>query len=305
MNNDIEQNQLLAIVVTYNGVQWINRCLDSLLNSSIPLSVYIIDNKSTDDTVSIIKEQYPEFMLYESNENLGFGGANNIGLRYAIENDFDYVYLLNQDAWVMPTTIEVMVAANKKNPEYGILSPLQTNAEMNRLDASFLARCSSRESMLLERANGESKGIFAANFVMAAHWLISKACLRDVGEFSSLFFHYGEDNNYIHRTIYWGYKIGVETSVVGVHDREFRARTKEKDIYLSMPFYLVEISDINKSFGAAAFRAIRKVGWRILRIAIKYRDMSILSTYIPKLFIFGKVRKDRAKNKIRGIYFKK
>ncbi|MDE7397344.1 MAG: glycosyltransferase, partial [Muribaculum sp.] len=92
--------KILSIIVTYNGMRWIDRCIKSVLDSSISTDIYVIDNFSTDNTVEHIKKMYHRVMVYETNENLGFGKANNIGLKYALDNSYDYVYLLNQDAWI-------------------------------------------------------------------------------------------------------------------------------------------------------------------------------------------------------------
>ena len=54
---------------------------------------------------------------------------------------------------------------------------------------------------------------------MAAHWLITRKCIDTVGGFSPSFYHYGEDNNYIHRTNYWKLKVGIVPSAKAVHDR--------------------------------------------------------------------------------------
>ena len=92
--------KIFAIVVTYNGMRWYDRCFGSLRNSDMPVETIVIDNASTDETVSYIKEHFHEVCLIESKENLGFAKANNIGIKRALDNGADYVFLLNQDAWV-------------------------------------------------------------------------------------------------------------------------------------------------------------------------------------------------------------
>jgi GT2 family glycosyltransferase len=56
--------------------------------------------------------------LIETDKNLGFGKANNIGIHYAMEQDCDYVFLLNQDAWILPDTIEKLYVLMEENPEF-------------------------------------------------------------------------------------------------------------------------------------------------------------------------------------------
>lgn len=96
-------DRVLVIIVTFNAMQWIEKCIQSVKASSFPLDLFVVDNNSSDNTVAYIKEKHSSIKLIESRSNLGFGAANNIGLQYAIDNDYNYVYLLNQDAWIKPT----------------------------------------------------------------------------------------------------------------------------------------------------------------------------------------------------------
>lgn len=288
---------ILVIIVTYNGTQWINRCLDSLRQSSHPVSTFVVDNKSSDETVAIIREQYPEVLIHESDENLGFGGANNMGFRYALEHDFDYVYLLNQDAWVMPDTLQALVGAHQAEPNYGILSPLQVNANKDKLDGNFGHWTATIPSILSDSLCGQLKQVYEVAFIMAAHWLISRECLQSVGQFSPIFYHYGEDDNYIHRAKYFGYKVGIVPAVQAVHDREFRETTKEKEAYMLSVRFLVSISDINRPFRKTAYKSYKKMLRLGRKMSKRYKDASIYFSLIPKITCLRKVYQDREFNK--------
>ena len=74
---------VVVVVVTYNGMQWIDRCLESLRGASQSVHTVVIDNGSTDGTVQHIERQFPEMELIKAEKNLGFGQANNVGLRIA------------------------------------------------------------------------------------------------------------------------------------------------------------------------------------------------------------------------------
>ena len=111
--------KLFAIVVTYKGYRWYERCFTSLRQSTIPVQTIVVDNASNDGTVEYIKEYFPEIHLIDSGENLGFGRANNIAMRYALDQGCDYVFLLNQDAWVEPDTFERLVKIHQRHPGYG------------------------------------------------------------------------------------------------------------------------------------------------------------------------------------------
>lgn len=216
-------NKTYIIIVTYNALHWIEKCL-----SSVDFSIYhvvVVDNNSTDDTVSYIEKKYSNVALIKQDENLGFGSANNIGIKKALENDADYVFLLNQDAWIEPDTIEKLVAAHQKEPEYGIISPMHLNGSGDALDYNFSnyimpSKCESLYSDLF--LNRIKDSVYKVSFVNAAGWLLSKKCMEIIGGFNPSFFHYGEDDNYIHRVKFHGLKVGVLPSTLLFHDREHR-----------------------------------------------------------------------------------
>ena len=226
--------RILVIVVTYNGAKYIENCLAPLQSSGDNIETIVVDNGSTDETLDIVKSRFPRVIVVETKKNLGFGAANNAGFRYALANGFDYVYLLNQDAWIAPEDIERLVRINASHPEFGIISPLQVYRDKKRLDKNFsstLPRALINDCVL--NTVGESD-VFATDnrMVQAAHWLISCDVLRKVGAFSPAFFHYGEDHNFCHRVWYWRYKVGIVPSVMGVHDRSERVDSPSKKLYL-------------------------------------------------------------------------
>ena len=81
-----------VVIVTYNGMKWINKCLQDVLQSDRRINIILVDNCSTDETVSFVSNNYPNIDLVQTNENLGFGRANNIGIKTAIQNNADYVF---------------------------------------------------------------------------------------------------------------------------------------------------------------------------------------------------------------------
>lgn len=226
-------------------MNWLNRCLESVKESTVKADLFIVDNGSTDGSIDFIRENYPDAKFIISSENLGFGKANNIGLEFAIENRYKYIYLLNQDAWVEQDTFECLIKVAEANPEYGVVSPLQINASMSLVDFNFY-HCCSRELISDALISASLKTIYEAHFVMAAHWLITAECLRLVGNFSSTFPHYGEDNNYIDRLKFHGMKAGIAPHCRGIHDREQRLISNEKKEYLFYITNLIKLSDPNQ-----------------------------------------------------------
>lgn len=230
--------KILVIVVTYNGMKWLERCLGSVRASEVPADLYVWDNDSTDGSADYVQSRFPEARLVRSADNLGFAEANNMGMRHALDKGYDYVYLLNQDAWIEPSTLGTLVAAHQAHPGFAILSPLQMTDGFESLDKQF--------EKLMPGVTGHPEPV-AVRRVMAAHWLVSREALEKVGLFSDLFPIYGNDDNWCDRARYHGFKIGIVPQARAVHDRATREEPKEKVIFRN--YYmgsLVRLCDINR-----------------------------------------------------------
>ena len=214
--------RLFAIIVTYKGLRWYERCFSSLRKSTIPVQTIVVDNASNDGSVEYIKEHYPEIHLIESKENLGFGRGNNIAMRYALDQGCDYVFLLNQDAWVEPDTFEKLVDIHQRHSEYGILGPVQVNAEKTKvLDGviQFLINPENvNKQMFSDFVMGTVEEVYPVAEINAAAWLLPRKTLETVGGFDPLFLHYGEDWNYLSRVLYHKMKVGLTPYLKVVHD---------------------------------------------------------------------------------------
>lgn len=239
---------LYVVIVTYNGASWIKKCLESVYNSTIKATPIVIDNCSTDSTLDVISTAYPQTVVIVSKKNIGFGQANNIGIKKAVNEGAEYVYLLNQDAWVDANTFDLLIKEHKKNQIFGVLSPMQLAASAHFVDYNFLLNSISLEScpnLLNDYVVNSLKDVYETAFVMAAHWLLYVPTLKKIGLFSPAFSHYGEDANLIHRYNYFGFKIGVCPKIFAYHDRQGRIVTPEKKLYFHLVDFLTQINNPN------------------------------------------------------------
>lgn len=300
---------LCSVVVTYNGAEWIEKCLSSLVNSAMKgeHQVIVIDNSSVDGTIPIIKNQFPQVELVETGDNLGFGKANNIGILKAIERNADYVFLLNQDAWVDTDTIQRLVSVSSENKEYGIVSPMHLNGDRSYIDYYVNAYIAKNQSIsrhiLSDRYQNKTDQIYTIDFVNAAIWLLPLDCVKKIGLFDPVFFHYGEDKNYANRVKYHNYKIGLVPAVTACHDRE-RVVTRKKTYARYKLMYTGEmlnnLCNLNNSLGFATCKNILVTFRNCLRnvfrgqLQYSWADILVLFKYLGKL---GLVVKSRSVNK--------
>lgn len=216
--------KIFVIVVTYNGLVWVDRCFGSLRNAGANVRTIVIDNGSTDGTQARIINDYPEVHFVQSATNLGFSKANNLGISMADEEGADYVFLLNQDAWVETNTIQRLVEVAQRHPEYGVLSPVHLDGTYKALDYGFSIYVTPEAcpGFYSDTYLHQLKELYEVKFVNAAAWLITKECVKKVGVLETLFFFYGEDFNYLQRVRFHQLKIGVVPDCTICHNREDR-----------------------------------------------------------------------------------
>ena len=293
MNLSKPSSKVVAVVVTFNGVAWVNTCLGSLVKSRYPVEIIVVDNSSSDNTTEIIEGNFTEVQLIKETVNHGFGQANNIGISLALNQGADYVFLINQDAWVKPDTIEILLRAHQNKPQYSILSPIHILASGRKLDPgfrSYLLRTYS-ETEVVGFENETEEKVAGVPFVNAAAWLVHKTCLKDTGGFGYLFYHYGEDRDYVQRCRFYGHGVAIVTRATIVHDREsrFDAANGLADTRNFRYYYtgvLARCTDINKSLFEAVLNGL---GWSLKETV--YHFFSGKGLVFPLLFfrIAGKI----------------
>ena len=114
--------RVFVIILNWNGRDDTLECIASI--KEIDYSNYeivVVDNGSVDDSVQAISKQYPEIMLLQTGENLGYAGGNNIGVNWALEKNADFILLLNNDTIVARNLLSSFVNAANQLPSGSIL----------------------------------------------------------------------------------------------------------------------------------------------------------------------------------------
>ena len=319
--------RVLVIVVSHNGMRWLPRCLSSVMpgaktpDSAPEVDVYVWDNASTDGSADFVAENYPQAILVRSRENLGFSIPNNKGFEYAVRQGYDYAYLLNQDAWVEPGALDLLVASARAHPEYGVLSPLQMTDGYKELDRQFArllpADTKSAPFVLGEAPNGSARtksapfvpgeerdrdgeGVVEVRRVMAAHWLVPVQVVEKIGPFEEeLFPLYGQDDEWCRRLHFFGLKVGVVPQAQAVHDRQQRQEPLERVVYRN--YYtgsLVRLCDVSrplfeKFLFVIAFTFVKTVKYRS---ALPFKYFRKICRDLPKVRKLRSLVRARAHN---------
>lgn len=115
-----------VIIVNYNTKELLKNCLDSIIRntSDINYEIIVSDNGSKDGSCEMIKSQYPSVILIENNQNLGFGKANNVGLKIA---KGEFIFYLNSDTVILNNAIKIFYDSWKKYDQNNDLGALGCN----------------------------------------------------------------------------------------------------------------------------------------------------------------------------------
>ena len=207
--------EVSVVVVTLNALPLLERCLDSVRG----YETIVVDHGSTDGTVDLVRERFPEARVIEQ-ENLGFGAGNNTGMRAA---SGDYFVLLNADAWVLDDAVEKLVAFAEQHPEAALVGPKLRNPD-GTLQRSvrgfpspwriateylFLRKLAPRSRLLnsFYGAGFDHESVRAAEFLGGACLLVRRDAYEAVGGFDEDFFLMSEEVDWCYRFRQAGWKV--------------------------------------------------------------------------------------------------
>lgn len=222
-----------VVVVNYKGIENTQKCLRALHASAPVPRIAVVDNTPNEAGLADMVRSFPEATLIISPANLGFGGGNNRGIEWAIDQtDCDFVLILNNDAWIQPDTITRLEQALDADPASGLVTPKIVFAEdPGRLwyGPGFVEWRFARGNVPgfngpVDTHLAERRGYveFASGCVM----LIRRELLVQLGGFNSNYFMYEEDTEFSIRAIKHGFKILYMPEIVVHHVVQASTRNK-------------------------------------------------------------------------------
>ena len=205
--------KLSVVIVSYNVRELLTACIDSVVKASegIDAEVFVVDNKSADDTVEIISRDYPWVHLINNKENLGFSKANNIAIR---QSEGEYVLLLNPDTVVAEGTLRGVVEFMDQHPEAGGAGVRMHNADGTLAPES--RRAVPTPLVAARKMLGFTKRYYMSNLpwdkpgkievVSGAFMMLRRKAIDQVGLLDEDFFMYGEDIDLSYRLLKGGWQ---------------------------------------------------------------------------------------------------
>ncbi|CAM3129872.1 glycosyltransferase family 2 protein [Sporolactobacillus spathodeae] len=220
--------EVAVILVNWNNHKDTVECLDSFSDLSYKnFKVYLVDNKSTDNSVNLINEHIAskkytftiDFIMTE--KNLGFAGGNNVALRKAYNSGSKYFWLLNNDTITTPNSLTNLVNCMEKNEKIGIVG---SKIYYNNSDIIWFVGGTfdpstgrTRHISFKHKDSGQYKTPFEVNYISGCSMMIRREVIRDIGFMSEDFFLYYEEVDYNIKAEKYNWKIVVEPNSVIYH----------------------------------------------------------------------------------------
>lgn len=113
------ENNACVIIPNWDGLPFVLDCLGTLKKQTYKHDVVVVDNGSVDGSIDAISKKFPEVHIIALPKNTGFTGGVNTGLRYALENGYEYAALLNNDALPDKDWLKQLVATMEEDPKNG------------------------------------------------------------------------------------------------------------------------------------------------------------------------------------------
>jgi GT2 family glycosyltransferase len=201
--------EVSCIVLNWNGWAHTVECLSALRECTYQrMTLIVVDNGSTDNSVAQIRAAFPEVLVLESGKNLGFAGGNNVGIRHALAHGADYVWLLNNDTRPDPNALSALIGKAITDRRIGAVASVcyyadapstvqaWAGARVNLWTGSARLSMKPRPDEWFDSLNGTS-------------FLISRAAIESVGLLDENFFLYWEDTEFCLRLRRSGWRIAA------------------------------------------------------------------------------------------------
>jgi GT2 family glycosyltransferase len=207
--------EVSVVLVTYNALPWVERALESVRGHE----TIVVDHGSTDGTLELVRERFPDARLIEQ-ENKGLGGGSNAGMRAATG---DWFLLLNSDAWADGDAVERLAAFGEANPDAAVVGPRLRYPD-GRLQRSvrgfptlwrlateyfFLRKLAPRSQALNAFYAGgfDHDRVLEAEFVMGSVMLARRKAIEQVGPLDEDFFLFSEETDWAYRFARAGWEV--------------------------------------------------------------------------------------------------
>jgi GT2 family glycosyltransferase len=210
-------NKTAVVILNYNGRKYLTDFLPSVINNSPDTTIYVADNASTDDSLAVLKNDFPSVKIIQLFENHGFAQGYNEALEQ-IKDQFQYYILLNSDVEVTPNWIEPIISLMESNPNIAACQPKilsyheKTHFEYAGAAGGFIDRlgypfCRGRVFLSIEEDFGQYNDTREVFWATGACMFVRADIFHNLEGFDGDFFAHMEEIDLCWRMKHAGYQV--------------------------------------------------------------------------------------------------
>lgn len=209
-----------VVIPNWNGADFIQACINSLVTQSCSSKIFMVDNGSVDSSVALVKKNFSTVTILELPQNTGFTGGVNAGIEQALRDGVDYIALFNNDAVADRRWLEHLVTAAEKHPLAGIITSKFMRDDRQHFDSTgdfytIWGLPTPRGRNIRDEGQFDKPElVFGAT---GGASLYRAKMLREIGLFDDCFFAYFEDVDISFRAQLAGWKVWYEPAAIAYH----------------------------------------------------------------------------------------
>lgn len=206
---------VVSVILNTNRREDTLACLDTLLlGDYLNHKALVLDNACTDGSNEAIRTRFPQVEILTLEENKGYAGNNNVGIKAALEWGAEWVFLLNEDVLLAKDTLSLLVQAAQLEPQTGAIGPLVYHADDPQVIQSAGGRLDAQWRATHIGQNQPDQGQYSTarnvDWISGCAILMKRAVIDQVGAIDERFFYYWEETEWCLRAARAGWKIRIE-----------------------------------------------------------------------------------------------
>ena len=217
--------KIAVVILNWNGAKLLEQFLPSVIAYSDEANIYVADNASTDNSIAVIKEQFPSVKIIQNEGNFGFAMGYNVALQTIVE---PYYALVNSDIEVTENWLSPILSLFDNEPNIGIIQPKildyknkecfeYAGAAGGYIDSYGYPYCRGRIFDTLEKDNHQYEDETEIFWASGACFFIRKEIYRKLNGFDSDFFAHQEEIDLCWRAFNLGYSAKYTSKSVVYH----------------------------------------------------------------------------------------
>jgi GT2 family glycosyltransferase len=203
---------VISVILNTNRREDTLACLESLRRNTYPRQqVIVLDNASTDGSVEAIRSEFPHVHLIQLEDNQGYAGNNNVGIRAALDLQADWVLVLNEDTLLADDCLEQLVKHAHPDPEIGIAGPLVYHHSEPAVIQSAGGKLGANWESIHIAQNEPDVGQFSrprrVDWISGCALMVRREVIEQVGMLEARFFYYWEETEWCLRARRAGWEV--------------------------------------------------------------------------------------------------